>query len=576
MKGERGAASGMGGVVHAAPPLIAELLAAHAEEVGWLRRRVHALGHVVEGESWGSDVWLLKYVLSFVVRARERKQRGGGAAGGGGGGAAGRGFGVGAGADSGAGAGAGSADEARLERAVEGFGKMAAYRREHAALLEAVRQTGSVAGLVPQGDLIQRCCVVGVFDGGRSVHGAPLFLVRAGLSNPRALMDRVEERHMVLWMLMQRERMLVDLERAYAETGRLAGVINVNDLNGVSFWSSTDSRFQRMLSQVSRLSSFYYPMLIERNVVVNPPYFFRAVFRVVRPLMSARVLSKLSVCPGFAAAGKAKAKAKAAAGSDAASDSVNSAGEDGGGFGGLGAWGGDVMACPYASRAFRADALPTFLGGTNPVGIAGCSNDARYPAPDVEEGGIESVVVSAGRKHEVAVDVGADGWRTSSPREGSDDSEGGAAGSSPTESDPDGGGGAGGETGTVGNGPSASHGRADGRAVAGAGAVRYNLEYEIQVEAHSIEASVWFRAGFPALGGRGKGGARPGMSAGQADGAEQLHLGTHRASDGWCRGTVGIPGPGVAWLVFSNASSRFTSKTVRFRHAVVPIDTVAE
>ena len=488
--GGHGEGASYAGPVHVAPPLISELLQRHKEEVAWLSSRVRSLGHVVEGEGWGSDVWMLKYVLSFVVRAWERKARDAGPA----------------------------QQEARLARAVEGFGKMAAYRREHREVLEAVRANRRVdiASLVPQGDLIQRCLVAGVVEGGASMHGAPLFLLRAGLCNPRALMDRVEERNMVLWMLLQRERMLVDLEAVYGATGRLAGVLNVSDLNGVSFWSSTDSRFQRMLSHVSRLSSFYYPMLIERNVVVNPPYFFRAVFRVVRPLISARVLSKLSVCPGFNARDR-------------------------------------ITGCPYASRAFRPEALPTFLGGTNPLGVAGCSNDAREAAPERVDGddGIEVVCVSAGRKHEVAVDVGADSWRAKVGhavglgRRADDDSagEGGSSAGAESEAEPD----------------------ADADPVAGdaSGSHGYNLEYEVQVEAHSVEASVWFRAGFPA-GGKNHGSPR--------SGAEQLHCSVHRSAQGWCRGTVGLPGPGVAWLVFSNASSRFTSKTVRFRHAVVPID----
>jgi hypothetical protein len=219
----------------------------------------------------------------------------------------------------------------------------------------------------------------------RSLHGEPLYIVRAGVSNPGAVMNLLTHEQMVEFLMFSREEAFIQCD---AETRRRRVVVKmVSVIHMEHAGAGFDRRFGQCLGASSKIGEFAYPQSLLKTVLFRPPSFCErwvaracervlrpaaacahdpaarttdartrrhtrapaavfAIFALIRPLMSKKSLDKQSVCPGRAAGGVAK--------------------------------------CPFAAKHFELATLPTILGGECTCAarggcICGFANDMSAP-----------------------------------------------------------------------------------------------------------------------------------------------------------------------------------------------------
>ena len=161
---------------------------------------------------------------------------------------------------------------------------------------------------------------------GRTKEGAPLYVIRAGLTNTVAMMDANPEDVVVDFLLYRKEIGHLMCDEITRRTRTLTKLVTVNDLNHVSLLNGTDRRFTAILGKVSKMSEIYYPQLLDRAVLINVPYVFGAIWSLVKLALSSRTRAKVAVC------GAADART------------------------------GDVAKCPFA-KLLALDTVPSFIGG---------------------------------------------------------------------------------------------------------------------------------------------------------------------------------------------------------------------
>ncbi len=206
-----------------------------------------------------------------------------------------------------------------------------------------------------------------------------MFVVRAGLCNPHALLKVVTPAELLSWLMFQKERAFLQCDAATRERRVLVKMLSVVDLAGVTLAMGTETQFQKTIGESGKLSEEVYPQLLARSIIIHPPFFFWALFSLFKTFMSAKLMEKMGVCPGRSA--------------DKPSAS----------------------ACPFASVRFALPALPTFLGGacrcTAAGGCVACTpNDQTMPG-GADADGSSSVTVAAGGCHELALTARAPGDR---------------------------------------------------------------------------------------------------------------------------------------------------------------------
>jgi hypothetical protein len=184
--------------------------------------------------------------------------------------------------------------------------------------------------------------------------GAPLFIVRAGLSNPTAIVETLGAEKIKEWFIFSKEILFQICDRESRRRNMLVKAITIIDMKGAGM-SSQNSAFQRAMGEASKITEQFYPQLLGISVLNNPPFWFRAAFAVVSLFMSAKTLARTKVCYG-------KTRKE------------------------------DVTTCPFVSGAFDLVDLPSFLGGQCRCGgeegacVAGRPNDmsTQIPYPDEE------------------------------------------------------------------------------------------------------------------------------------------------------------------------------------------------
>jgi len=200
----------------------------------------------------------------------------------------------------------------------------------------------------------------------------PLFVVRAGLSNTKELMQQVEPETMQKFMLFHRERIFQQIDKATRETKRLVKSYTVNDLNFVSVSNMQDKRFSKALGGASAMSEKMYPQMLEAAVMINVPRIFAALFSFFKLFLPKRTLAKIKVCPGRTLTQP-------------------------------------LSKCPFVrARGLAAEELPVFLGGTGttPDGyFGGVPLQATAMADAVGPDGLATKVVKAGKRAEVVYPV---------------------------------------------------------------------------------------------------------------------------------------------------------------------------
>ena len=239
-----------------------------------------------------------------------------------------------------------------------------AWRKEKAEMLEAARKGVRLKRF----EAIER--YVAADYHGTTNSGAPMYIIRAGISNTRAMMDSISHDDVMDFMMYRKEIGFVKCDRLTRETRVLVKLVTVNDLNHVSLLAGTDKRFQAVLGESSKLSETHYPQLLDRAVLINVPYIFSAIWSVMKSLLSAKTRSKVAICPG---------------------DTLNS----------------DISKCPFA-KLINLNTLPSFLGGQcrcKQGCICGTPNDQTTLVAVQDSDGTTMANVAARDKLEVYKDV---------------------------------------------------------------------------------------------------------------------------------------------------------------------------
>jgi len=251
--------------------------------------------------------------------------------------------------------------------AVEACKICIAYRAKNADML----RKAAAGEHLKQHDAVVKCCVVGFH--GKTKLDEPLYIVRAGLSSPSEMFKHVTQPEFLEWLMYMRELAFLKCDALTRDKRVLVKQISVVDLAHVTLSMAGETQFQRTLGESSKLSENVYPQLLGKQVIINPPRFFYALFSLFKTFMSPKVLARLGVCPGNG-------------------DDANAR----------------YTSCPFAGSRFDAHAIPTFVGGdcrcTMYGGcIAGVPNSCKAPpgGGNSADGAEKTVTISAGAYHDV-------------------------------------------------------------------------------------------------------------------------------------------------------------------------------
>lgn len=242
--------------------------------------------------------------------------------------------------------------------------KTLSWRKEHAEMLEKAAKRERVKKFAS----IER--FVAADYHGEDKRGNPVYCIRAGISNPSAMMDAHTKDEVLMFMMYRKEIGFLIADERTRRTRKLHKLITVNDLNHVSLMAGTDKRFQKVLGESSKMSETLYPQLLDRAVLINVPYIFSVIWSMVRGLISAKTKAKVAICPG---------------------DTLK----------------GDVSKCPFAKHV-KMETIPTFMGGTcrcSPGCICGVPNDQKTMVARKDGDGLIAANVAARDKLLAYVEV---------------------------------------------------------------------------------------------------------------------------------------------------------------------------
>ncbi|KAI8620406.1 CRAL-TRIO domain-containing protein [Chytriomyces sp. MP71] len=234
---------------------------------------------------------------------------------------------------------------------------------ENEFIVNSIMRDGQKA---PFADLINKYQVIG--DHGTTKEGEPLFFVRVGLSNPKALMDNVAYADVLNFMILNRLQVLADCDAASRKQDKLIKFITVLDMQGMSLSKIPDSRFLKVLGESSKMSEKMFPQLLGKTIYANAPSWMAWAFNTaLKPLISQKTAAKTVFCPGKTS-------------------------------------GKSISDCPYMTRYLQTSEMPTFMGGRCdcPGGcIGGVPNSQTTPITNVSDDGSISLNISS-RNTEVA------------------------------------------------------------------------------------------------------------------------------------------------------------------------------
>jgi hypothetical protein len=124
-----------------------------------------------------------------------------------------------------------------------------------------------------------------------------VYVVRAGLGDPAAIMRNMTSQQCIENMLLTNEVIFRLLDAQSRRIGRLCRVIFIIDLQGFSI-GRFDRRFAKANGDTSHLNALYYPYLMKMVVIVNLPSTFRILYSFAKLFSSKSTLEKQKICPG--------------------------------------------------------------------------------------------------------------------------------------------------------------------------------------------------------------------------------------------------------------------------------------
>ncbi|KAG9401141.1 hypothetical protein AC1031_009897 [Aphanomyces cochlioides] len=190
-------------------------------------------------------------------------------------------------------------------------------------------------------------------------YGEPLFIVRIGLSNSKALMEVLPFDDLLEYYMLIRERIFLHCDKLTRATRSFVRMIILLDFQGFSITRGYDRQFAQLNEATGRFSEKMYPQLLGRTVFLNTPSAVPWMIKLLKPRTSDQVAEGKFFCPG----------------------------------------GRDISACPFVSSYLGLESLPTFLGGSCTCGNGCCignvPNSQTIPIDAVDANGLTSVTLAA-------------------------------------------------------------------------------------------------------------------------------------------------------------------------------------
>jgi hypothetical protein len=206
-----------------------------------------------------------------------------------------------------------------------------------------------------------------------TITGEPVFYVRIGLCNTKGLMDAISYEDVLYYFTISRVKALKQCDELSRKQDRIVKTITVLDFQGFSLTRGNDSRFRSIIGESSKVNEKLYPQLVGNTIFVNIPSIFYWTVNLTKPLLSKRAAEKLIFCPGV--------------------QSKKS-----------------IAECPYVSRMFNIDDIPTFIGGkcSCPGGCIGnIPNSQSAPVNEVTADGLSAITISARSTEKIEVPIPA-------------------------------------------------------------------------------------------------------------------------------------------------------------------------
>ncbi|KAI8909154.1 CRAL-TRIO domain-containing protein [Gorgonomyces haynaldii] len=250
-----------------------------------------------------------------------------------------------------------------LEEQEEAIRYYVKFFDEHKDAIAEVRKNGKLE----KWDQITKFQVTGNHK--YTSEGEPVFYIRLGLCNTKALMDAHSYDDVVLWMILNRLNNMDYCDRETRKRNKIVKCISVLDFQGFSLTRGNDSRFSKIIGDTSKISEKIFPQLLGKSVFVNVPSYFMFVLNLIKPLMSKKTVEKMTFCPGQLS-------------------------------------GKPISACPYLRMYLKLEDVPSFLGGqcNCPGGcVGGAPNSLKTPIAEIDQDGLISINVSARKSEQIQI-----------------------------------------------------------------------------------------------------------------------------------------------------------------------------
>ncbi|CAK4695031.1 hypothetical protein LEN26_006866 [Aphanomyces euteiches] len=190
-------------------------------------------------------------------------------------------------------------------------------------------------------------------------YGEPLFIVRIGLSNSKALMEALPFDDLLEYYMLIRERIFLHCDKLTRAIGSFVRMTILLDFQGFSITRGYDRQFAQLNEVTGRLSEKMYPQLLGHTVFLNTPSVVLWMIKLFKPRTSDQAAEGKLFCPG----------------------------------------GSDISACPFVSSNLGLESLPTFIGGSCTCGNGRCignvPNSQTIPIDAVDANGLTSVTLAA-------------------------------------------------------------------------------------------------------------------------------------------------------------------------------------
>jgi len=133
---------------------------------------------------------------------------------------------------------------------------------------------------------------------GRGGAGQLVLHVRSSAIESRRLGVDVDPESVGLLIMANRESAHLICDAETRGSGEFRRLVVLNDLTGMGVFDMPGGAFAAVAAEVARLTELAYPELVDRVIFTNGGLVFRAVFSVLRPLLSKSSAGQVRFCAG--------------------------------------------------------------------------------------------------------------------------------------------------------------------------------------------------------------------------------------------------------------------------------------